>query len=73
MKLEQHYTPDFNYCILCGIECEDETCTQEHHNKIELIRYVINEKKEEEKKGQKTGWNYDTIHKFNQLQSLIES
>jgi len=73
IELIQTYTPDYNYCILCGIECEGETCSLEHSGKLIKIRHHIGERKEEEKGGAKPGWNTVTIQKFNLLQNLIDS
>lgn len=71
MKLEQFYIPDFNYCIMCSKECKSETCTSKCHWKLQKIRSIIDEKKEEERGGNGKAWNMVTLKKFRDIQDII--
>ncbi len=66
----QSYIPSYLYCIICGVESVNETCSDNHQDKLEKIRAVIKQQKELEN-GKKIEWNTQTIKIYNALQDLI--
>ena len=70
MRLLKPYTPRYNFCVVCGDKCEDETCSDRCKGILVFLRQSIKDRIKEEKKGAK---NYDekTIRQFNKVQDAI--
>lgn len=71
MKLDQSYIPKEPYCVICGEETKDETCSDICKDKLEFLRSTVKQRIKDEKDGVKQ-YNEKTIIQFNKLQDYIK-
>ncbi len=73
MNLEQSYVYKKPYCLICGRETDEETCSPPCARTLQMVRNTISNQItiEEELGGVKPKWNAREINAFNKLQDYI--
>jgi len=70
MRLEQDWRPDYPYCVVCAEKTKEETCSDICYNKLTMLRFTINERKEVEKTGLKL-YDEHSIKKCRKIQDML--
>lgn len=72
MKLEQSITFK-DYCLMCGKDTKDETCSSVCRGKLRIVRNTISNQREIEKAqyGTNGDWTPRRIKAFKYMQDLI--
>lgn len=70
MRFEQSYIPKEPYCLFCGKETKEETCSDNCSSRLTKLRFAIKERKEIEVLGLKI-YDEQSIKKFNRIQAML--